>query len=105
MTSASSAVDEKGGNGSFGKLVDRQIEKVPVQFGVQDAVAPLAPGAADQQLVVIDVHRDVFGDVLQGLGPAQHQGLPLGLAHGLGEIFAPLDVDLGASGSGPGREF
>ena len=81
--------------GAGGQVLHGHVQEVAVQFGVQDAVTAVAAGAAQQQLVILHIHGDVPGDVHQGLGPAQHQGLPFGLLHGLGEVQGAFDVDTG----------
>lgn len=48
------------------------------------------------ELMVVDVHGHVLGDVHQRLGPAQGQGLAFGGLHGLGEVLGALHVDAGA---------
>ena len=88
--------DVEGGLDPLGELLDGQIEEITVQFGIEDAVAALVSGTPDQQLVIVDMHGDVLGDVLQRLGPAQGQVLTLGLLHRLGEVFGALDIDFGA---------
>ncbi len=92
---------DEGAHVALGEFGHRHVEEVAVQLGVEDAITALAAGAAGQELVVVDVDRDLLGHVLEGLGPAQHEGLALRLAHGLREVLAALDVDLGGYGLDP----
>src|SRR5208283_919385 len=75
-------------NGPVGKLLDRLIKEVTVEFGIQNAVAPCPAHASRQQLVLVDMH----GDVPQGLGPAQHQRLAFGLLERPREIQGTFNV-------------
>ena len=84
-----------GGRRGFagGQIAHRNIKKVAVQFGVQNAVTAIAASAAKQQLVFLHVHGHVFRNVHEGLGPAQHQGLTVRFLHGLGEVQCAFNVD------------
>ena len=69
---------------------------VSVQFGIQNAVArALTTATAGNELVVVNVDRHLFANVLERLGPAQHEHLPFGFLHGFGEQLCPLHVDEG----------
>ena len=84
-----------GGRRGFagGQVAHRNIKKVAVQFGVQNAVTAIATGAAKQQLVFLHIDGHVLRNVHEGLGPAQHQGLTVCFLHGLGEVQGAFDVD------------
>jgi len=83
-----------GGRGlASGQVAHRDIKKVSVQLGVQDAITAVAACAAQQQLVILHVDGHVFRNVHEGLGPAQHQRLAVGFLHGLGEVQGALNVD------------
>ncbi|KAF5044587.1 hypothetical protein DSECCO2_490250 [anaerobic digester metagenome] len=85
--------DGRGRGRAVRQLLHRDVQEVAVQFGVEDAVAAVAAGAAEQELVVLDIDGHVLGDVLHGLGPAQNQRLAFGLLHGLGEIEGSFYVN------------
>ncbi len=76
-----------------GQIAYGDIQKVPVQFGIQNAVAAVAARAAEQELIFLHAHGDVFRNVHQGFGPAQSKMLAFRLPHGFGEIQCALDVD------------
>ena len=83
-----------GGRGfAGGQIAHRNIQKVAVQFGVQNAVTAIAASAAKQQLVFLHVDGHVLRNMHKGLGPAQHQGLTVCFLHGLGEVQGAFDVD------------
>ena len=85
-----------GGLLAGGQVAHGDVEEVAVEFRIQDAVtADLGTGAAEQQLTVFDFHGHVLGDVHERLGPAEHEGLPFGFLHGLGEVQGAFHVDDG----------
>ena len=69
--------------------------KVAVNFGVQNAVAAKLAHAASNKLVGGDVDGHLFGNVLEGLGPAQGQQFAFGFTHGFGEILGAFNVHMG----------
>ena len=82
--------------GAGGQIAHRDVEEVAVEFRVQNAVtAYLGAGAAEKKLPVLHFHGHVSGDVHEGLGPAQIQGLTFGFLHGLGEEQGAVRVDDG----------
>ena len=64
-----------------GQIAYGDIQKVSVQFGVQNAVAAVAAGAAEQELIFLHADGDVLRNVHQGLGPAQSKMLAFRLTH------------------------
>ena len=51
----------------FGPLrqqFNRQIEKVAIQFRIQNAVASAATGAPNKQLMIVNIDGDMFRNVL-----------------------------------------
>ena len=87
--------DLSGGLLTGGQVAHSDVKEVAVEFGVQDAVtAVLSGGAAEEELTVLNDDGDVLGDVHEGLGPAEHEGLAFGFLHGLGEVQGALNVDV-----------
>jgi hypothetical protein len=85
---------DRGGRGlAGGQIAHGDIQKVAVQFGIQNTVTAIATGAAKQQLVFLHVDGHVFRNVHEGLCPAQYQGLTVCLLHGLGEVQRAFNVD------------
>ena len=83
------------GLGTVGQFLNGQIHKIAVQLGKEDAIATPAADAAGQELIVVDIDGDVLGDVLEGLGPAQNEGLAFRPLKGFGEITGPFHIDHG----------
>ena len=69
--------------------------EVAVDFRIQNAVTAELAHAAGEKLIGGDVHRDLFGHVLQSLGPAQGQKLAFRGLHGFGEVLGALHVHMG----------
>ena len=87
--------DLSGGLLTGGQVAHSDVKEVAVEFGVQDAVtAVLSGSAAEEELTVLNDDGDVLGDVHEGLGPAEHEGLAFGFLHGLGEVQSALNVDV-----------
>ena len=89
-------IDVEGGSLVAGQLLEGGRLIVAVQFGIQDAVTgALLAATTGDELVIVDVDGHVLADVLEGLGPAQHQQFAFGLLHGFGEQQRALHVDMG----------
>ena len=87
--------DLSGGLLTGGQVAHSDVEEVAVEFGVEDTVAAVLSGsAAEEELTVLNDHGDVLGDVHEGLGPAENEGLAFGFLHGLGEVQGALNVDV-----------
>ena len=85
--------DSGRGSPAGGQLAHGDVQKVAVQFGIENAVAAVATGTAQQKLIFLHTDRNIFGDVHERLGPTQHQGLAFGFLHGLGEVQGAFNID------------
>ena len=76
------------------KRAQRFVHEIAVQFGIQNAVTPgVGAAAPHNKLHGLHIYRNVLGNMLQRLCPAQHQGLPLCPSHGFREQPSALYVD------------
>ena len=68
--------------------------EVSIDFRIEDTITSEHAYTTGKKLVRGNPNGNLFSDVFQGLGPAQRQQLPFGLAHGFGEIFCPFNIDM-----------
>ena len=90
--------DADGGILAGGEIVQNALVEIPVQFGIQNAVAAVVPAeTSHNELGILNIDRHFLRDIHQRLRPAECQMLSLGFPHGLGEIPGALHVDDGRS--------
>ena len=67
-------------------------EEALFQLRIQHGVATRRAGAADDELILLDVDGGVAQHVRHGLAPPQDQGLALGLPERFGDQAGPLQI-------------